>query len=84
MEADLEELQLMLNETESIHQSLSPFCLRVQGIGTQEEPLQGNGLQEPRIFFDEGQTFVKSLESGVDFPYKSCDHCIEMKITVFA
>ena len=59
MDEDLEELQQMLEETESIHTSLSPYCSRVVDVSCQD-----SRLQEPQVLFDGSQTVVRSLESG--------------------
>jgi hypothetical protein len=68
MNEDLEKLELMLNETESIYQSLLPFCSTVQDIGTHEAPYQDQ--QEPHNLNDGSQTCVKPMESGANFPYE--------------
>ena len=63
---DLDELQQMLDETESIHQHLSPYCSSVSVVGTQGSP-QDNSLQDPQVLFGPGsQPIVKSLESGIE------------------
>ncbi len=68
MDEDLEELQLMLKETESIHNSLSPYCLTVADVSFQD-----SSLQEPKILFDGSQSVVKSLDSGVySFERRHC------------
>jgi hypothetical protein len=65
-----EDLRELLNETEKIHDSLSPFCLRAQGDERRVHDSPSSLLQKsslPQLSLAGGQTVVKSLESGMIF-----------------
>jgi hypothetical protein len=64
MDNFLDDLQQMLSETESIHQTLSPLCSRFT-LACQES-YQDRKFQEPTVSFDRSQPVSFSMESGIE------------------
>ena len=64
MDKFLDELQLMLVETESIHQTLSPLCSRFKV--SCEESYHDRKLQETSVLFDRSQPVTHLMESSID------------------